>query len=160
RTDCTLAHCGDDVVDAGEDCDGTPDCAPNCVLLGTCGDGLVDPGEDCDDGNQTNGDGCDSTCAVEVGWECPENVCTTICGDGIVTAPETCDDGNDFDWDGCTNCRIDGDDCEVPYPLDDLGATTDGTWVWSSSTATMNADFNSQPTCAQSGGRRDAVAEF
>jgi cysteine-rich repeat protein len=32
----------------------------------TCGDGVVDgPGEECDDGNNANGDGCDSTCQSE-----------------------------------------------------------------------------------------------
>jgi cysteine-rich repeat protein len=32
----------------------------------TCGDGIVDsPGEECDDGNNANGDGCDSACQDE-----------------------------------------------------------------------------------------------
>jgi cysteine-rich repeat protein len=39
--------------------------------MGTCGDGVVDtPGEQCDDGNLTNGDGCSSTCKIEVGEVC------------------------------------------------------------------------------------------
>jgi cysteine-rich repeat protein len=28
-------------------------------------------GETCDDGNLVTGDGCDSTCSIETGWECP-----------------------------------------------------------------------------------------
>ncbi len=30
-----------------------------------CGDGQVNGDEECDDGNTTDGDGCDSSCAVE-----------------------------------------------------------------------------------------------
>jgi len=35
-----------------------------------CGDGILDSGETCDDLNTTDGDGCDSSCLVEAGWEC------------------------------------------------------------------------------------------
>ena len=43
------------------------------TVWATCGDGEYDSStEDCDDGNSTDGDGCDSTCAVELGWECVE----------------------------------------------------------------------------------------
>ncbi|MCB9703543.1 MAG: lyase [Myxococcales bacterium] len=31
---------------------------------GFCGDGVVDPGEECDDGNNANGDGCQSNCTL------------------------------------------------------------------------------------------------
>jgi len=31
-----------------------------------CGDGFIDEAEECDDGNQQDGDGCSSTCAIEV----------------------------------------------------------------------------------------------
>ena len=31
-----------------------------------CGNGTKEPGEQCDDGNVTNGDGCSSTCTIEV----------------------------------------------------------------------------------------------
>lgn len=34
-----------------------------------CGDGTVND-EDCDDGNNVNGDGCNSVCKVESGWYC------------------------------------------------------------------------------------------
>jgi cysteine-rich repeat protein len=54
--------------------------------LPACGDGVVDQGESCDDGNLIGCDGCDSECALEVGY---------VCGDGIVSADceEQCDDG-------------------------------------------------------------------
>ncbi|QQR90881.1 MAG: DUF4215 domain-containing protein [Myxococcales bacterium] len=36
-----------------------------------CGNGVIGyPSEQCDDGNQTPGDGCDASCAVEAGYEC------------------------------------------------------------------------------------------
>ena len=35
-----------------------------------CGDGVLDSGETCDDLNSDDDDGCDSSCAVEPGWEC------------------------------------------------------------------------------------------
>jgi cysteine-rich repeat protein len=46
-----------------------------------CGDGLLIT-DQCDDGNTLNGDGCSSTCQVESGWKCPNNVCQ------LVSAPE------------------------------------------------------------------------
>ena len=39
-----------------------------------CGNGILEAPEECDDGNTRDGDGCTSTCLLEVG----------ICGDGIV----------------------------------------------------------------------------
>jgi len=47
-------------------------------------------GEECDDGNQVDGDGCDTNCTL------------TRCGNGIVTAGEECDDGNLRRGDGCS----------------------------------------------------------
>ena len=63
-----------------------------------CGDGNTDTihGEECDDGNNMDGDGCDSTCMLE-----------PICGDGIIDPGEECDDGNNDDGDGCQgNCML------------------------------------------------------
>ncbi len=59
----------------------------------TCGDGIIDAGEQCDDGNNTDGDGCTSSC-------------TTICGDKVVAGSEQCDDGNTVDNDACTNTCV------------------------------------------------------
>ena len=39
-----------------------------------CGNGVLDSGEACEDGNTTNGDGCDDTCAIESGWDCTEAI--------------------------------------------------------------------------------------
>jgi cysteine-rich repeat protein len=71
RTDCSLPHCGDDTVDAGEECDDGNDCYGStrnsdeipgaCRMdcqLAHCGDGVLDPDEECDDANQGAFDGC------------------------------------------------------------------------------------------------------
>ena len=45
-----------------------------------CGNGVVDAGEQCDDGNQLNGDGCDSSCRTEPCYSCAgqPSTCSTI----------------------------------------------------------------------------------
>jgi len=89
RTNCKLPKCGDWVQDSCEACDqGTRNsdtapnsCRANCVLP-FCGDGVTDDlfHEQCDDGNNINGDGCNSNCKLE-------------CGNGVVEGNEQCDDG-------------------------------------------------------------------
>jgi cysteine-rich repeat protein len=37
-----------------------------------CGNNVKDRGEQCDDGNTESGDGCNSECQVEEGWECSQ----------------------------------------------------------------------------------------
>src|SRR5262245_44406469 len=63
---------------------------------GCCGDGDAqgELGETCDDGNNLDGDGCESDCQLPLG----------ICGDGVLNAGEACDDGNTTPGD---NCRAD-----------------------------------------------------
>lgn len=81
---CTL--CGNGQIDPGEACDGmnlggktcqsqgfgsgTLTCNANCSLNTTscslCGNGIVDVGENCDDSNTVSGDGCSSTCQLEI----------------------------------------------------------------------------------------------
>jgi len=52
-----------------------------------CGDGFrfSDEGNICDDGNNINGDGCNSDCEVEEGW--------------------TCDGGDSYNRDYCVDSR-------------------------------------------------------
>jgi cysteine-rich repeat protein len=84
-------------------------CSDGCggTCLGTkcctvCGDGILGPKkcENCDDGNVVSGDGCSSTCKLEV-------YDADSCGDGIVfLRKEQCDDGNKVSGDGCSStCR-------------------------------------------------------
>ncbi len=69
-----------------------------------CGNSILDQGEECDDGNNEDGDGCSSTCTIEV----PE----PYCGDGNLDQGEECDDGNIVNGDGCSStCTT-----EVPEP--------------------------------------------
>jgi cysteine-rich repeat protein len=73
RVDCSEAHCGDAVIDAGEGCDnGTANsdtvadtCRSDCQLP-SCGDGVVDllVSEACDDGNLVDADGCEADCTL------------------------------------------------------------------------------------------------
>ncbi len=95
----------------------------------TCGDGIVDGTcEVCDDGNDVDGDGCDSNCRpsscgngvvaseeacddgnLSDGDGCDSNCTASGCGNGLVTGNEQCDDGNAIDDDGCdSNCRPSG----------------------------------------------------
>jgi cysteine-rich repeat protein len=97
------ATCGNAVVEGFEECDGGPNCDANCDRIPVCGDGFIDTPENCDDGNLLNGDGCDSSCAVEAGYICGTIVgtCMPVCGDTTTISPETCDDGNQASGDGC-----------------------------------------------------------
>jgi len=63
-----------------------------------CGDGVIEGNEQCDDGNAVSGDGCSSTCQVELGWTCnedsPSNCTTSLVPDGI----EMVDTSTNLDW--------------------------------------------------------------
>jgi cysteine-rich repeat protein len=83
----SASGCGNNVLEAGEECDGAElggqscrqlgfsygelSCSSNCVLDTSncvrtgCGNGVVDPREQCDDGNKVSGDGCDQYCMLE-----------------------------------------------------------------------------------------------
>lgn len=54
---------------------------PGCVEI--CGDGFNFGMLECDDGNLLNGDGCDSKCRIEKGWNCTG---------GSMLMPDTCFD--------------------------------------------------------------------
>jgi len=88
----------------------------------TCGNTVIDPGETCDDSNSADGDGCSSSCQVEIGWQCPVvgMACMrqVYCGDGYVESPETCDDGNSTPGDGCSGtCQLEPNyTCATPSP--------------------------------------------
>ena len=96
RNDCTVARCGDGIVQMGvEACDDgntdeTDACRTDCTEA-RCGDGVVWVDvEVCDDGNDDNGDACTNSCT------------SATCGDGIVhVGVEACDDGNQNENDAC-----------------------------------------------------------
>jgi cysteine-rich repeat protein len=74
-SDCTWASCGDGVVNtsAGEACDtagSSASCDSDCTAP-MCGDSILNTAanEQCEDGNDTDGDGCSSTCTLEGGGD-------------------------------------------------------------------------------------------
>ena len=97
-------------LDGGSGVGGLDTCAP------LCGDGIslaVRGLEGCDDSNTAAGDGCNSTCGVELGYACGggglggKDTCASVCGDGRRVGSETCDDGNEVAGDGCdARCAI------------------------------------------------------
>jgi len=76
----------------------------SCVVA-VCGNGNVEGTEQCDDSNTTSGDGCSSTCVIEV----------ASCGNGILEGNEECDDNDLTAGDGCDAlCQFEGLAC-VPH---------------------------------------------
>mmetsp|Transcript_24557 Transcript_24557/g.28249 ORF Transcript_24557/g.28249 Transcript_24557/m.28249 type:complete len:137 (-) Transcript_24557:1225-1635(-) len=65
--------------------------------------------EGCDDGNNVNGDGCSTACAVEARCTCTNVVnatstCSCVpCGNSYLDSGEQCDDGNVVNGDGCSS---------------------------------------------------------
>ncbi len=99
--------CGDDITDAGEECDDggeSATCDIDCTNV-ICGDGILNftAGEACDDGNINNCDSCHNDCSATV----------LNCGDGILDQCESCDDGNNDHCDGCS------EDCQLENNCDD-----------------------------------------
>lgn len=93
-----------------------------------CGDGRLDPGEQCDDHNMVNGDGCSSTCTLEM-----------TCGNGVMEGTEQCDDGDTANGDGCSStCAIEmtcGNDVMEGTEECDDGNVTSGDGCSSSCTS-------------------------
>ena len=83
-------------------------CDTDCTLV-ACNDGELNPlAEDCEDGNLDDGDGCDSSCLAEEGFDCSSGTCVEVCGDSIIVAGglETCDDGDALGGDGCSSACL------------------------------------------------------
>jgi cysteine-rich repeat protein len=86
---------------------------------------LIIGDEECDDSNADDGDGCDSSCVIEEGFECAgePSVCSGICGDWLLVSGEECDDGNLLEGDCCSPvCTVDADGT----PCSDGNYCTDG----------------------------------
>ncbi|MBU1239106.1 hypothetical protein KJ865_05290, partial [Myxococcota bacterium] len=130
NTNNTNSHCGNGIVDAGEECDrngtitatcdeivpgstGVLSCNPDCSLnssqcvTATCGNNVVDGDEECD-GNATITDTCADVVPGSTGVLSCNNDCTynssqcetTTCGNGVVDTGEECD-GNGTITDTC-----------------------------------------------------------
>jgi hypothetical protein len=105
-SECEVGICGDNVLDAGEECDSgnansnapNAPCRPGC-LLPRCGDGITDTSlnEQCDDANKSNNDRCLIGCLA------------ATCGDGFVCSAPGCTSGpNDGreQCDGAATCCL------------------------------------------------------
>ena len=136
--DCTTAFecpsCGNEIVQAGEDCDG--------AIQVTCQDHGFDTGV--------------LTCSPTCTWD--TTGCRDFtCGDGRVEGDERCDDGNLAVGDGCTpDCHIEGDVCEAPATL--AWDPAESVWRWSGDLATLFPDYES--VCHSTDRMADAVASF
>jgi cysteine-rich repeat protein len=49
---------------------GSPKAVAYSPDYSVCSDGVITGSEMCDDGNLLEGDGCDSNCNIEKGWQC------------------------------------------------------------------------------------------
>jgi fibro-slime domain-containing protein len=96
---CTLAVCGNGILEAGESCD--------------CGTSLTTFPAGCSGPNglfNGDGSGCSKTCTKEP--TCRDSsgkttACSTSCGNGTIEPGEQCDDGNQVSGDGCSStCQI------------------------------------------------------
>ncbi len=86
-------------ISAGEVCGLSAVCVDGACSLVACGNGTVELGEECDDGNNTNGDGCQSDCTLSIAG--------SVCGNGNRETGEQCDDSNTVNLDGCDSaCKF------------------------------------------------------
>jgi cysteine-rich repeat protein len=98
----------------GADCFGDevsldPDCN---IGPAVCGNGIQEEGEACDDSNTDDGDGCSSTCELEISQWCIDEGITN-CGDydeAHCIANDICNKAGSNYWEEYTNG---GDNCEI-----------------------------------------------
>lgn len=81
-----------------------------CVQAGICGNSALESGEGCDDANRISGDGCSSTCKVEMGALCntqaPGLVGDASCAVGLCSAADKrCGALNDEPASNAFQCR-------------------------------------------------------
>ena len=135
-TTTTIAgpECGNDIIEEGEDCDGTDLDGQTCLSLGfdggtlvcgddclfdttgcfVCGDGNIDPGEECD-GNNLDGETCESLGFVGGDLICGDNclfdttgcISPANCGNGVIEEGEDCE-GEDLNGETCEGLGFDG----------------------------------------------------
>ena len=79
----------------GYSCGGGSLTTPDTCAATACGDGIRASDEVCDDGNTADGDGCNSTCGTESGWNCTSAV---ACGPSSCVASYICEHG----WTGAS----------------------------------------------------------
>lgn len=90
----------------GTSCGAGEICRSGMCVASACGDGITAAGEECDDGNQVNGDGCETNCrftclASDATRNCtPADACA---GQGVCSAAHVCTAGTPLpDGAACT----------------------------------------------------------
>jgi len=124
-SECRRVTCGDSIRDEGEACDGGGDtsmCNANCTLA-SCGDDIVNMAraEQCDDGNAMSGDGCSPACLTEPA-SCGNGTCDLTgaetcdnCMADCMALPR-CNGCPDDDDDGYFATYCGGNDCDDANP--------------------------------------------
>ncbi|MEZ4223888.1 MAG: hypothetical protein R3B13_23260 [Polyangiaceae bacterium] len=162
--DCTPAKCGDGYTNAsaGESCDDGGEssyCNPNCTFA-KCGDGILNKsaGEACDDGGVKNGDGCSSTCTIElpsVGEDCASAVALNLGPNTINWSAKS----NDYltSTPSCSSSGVTGPDVVFTHT-----ATATGTLdiVISKPTSTRWVATTSTGTCGIGAVQTSCVSDF
>lgn len=99
-----------------------------CLVNPICGDGITEIGETCDDHNVNNGDGCSSTCLVELTYYC-SSASPSVCQHCSLYC-STCTNSIT-----CSNCTY------ALAPLDNVTSTclVDCSSILKCSTCTLNA---------------------
>ena len=75
-----------------------------------CKNSEIESGETCEDIDYSNGDGCSSSCILEIdhAWNCDSSTpfTCTYCGDGLTLNAEECDPGGTGTITGCASCVV------------------------------------------------------
>ena len=108
---CTLPVCGNNTIEAGEECDdgnniSNDGCSAICQIEVGCGNGSIEAGEECDDGNLASGDCCSAACEIELIISAVTETSTK--NSAVITWQTQCQNTNSVvDW-GKTSAVSDG----------------------------------------------------
>jgi len=166
----TLNCCGNNIIEPGEECEGSTYCSNRCLNTGNsftsavCGDGMVEGDEMCDFGTEPNGndaDGCTDTCRysgavpgtgslcgdvkVEKGEECEKNPDGTWPANCIVSNSNICDSlTSESSCKPSNTCYWTGNDC-LPRPCLLTSRSIDVCRANSTTTPRLAVDFSQYP---------------
>jgi cysteine-rich repeat protein len=113
---------GEDFVDE-ENEDGVDEEEPDTFGDPICGDGVVHETELCDDGNESDGDGCTSTCLLEVDAQISIDITVDDLNSTAAPLSDTCSNAILLVWDGTSvvgegSCTLDNNANFLDYVLD------------------------------------------
>jgi cysteine-rich repeat protein len=94
------------------------------IRIPECGDGIVEGTEDCDDGNEVDGDGCESDCTVTPMCANTVNEDLGVLGSATIT-PDLAAEPDDLpDVIGCADVGVGGGDYLVSFEIEAAGDLT------------------------------------